>query len=171
MFDPTIFDNLKVGIENHVYDLDTIEQLVQVTNRKDQIELSVMSRFFSIEFQLLNETKTKAQIILQSTVKDLADEILNVQGTSPGTMILVRFSREIKEMKTCEEIEEILTTIWNPEQPLKQNLCFQYGDPNHTYINTIDILFNDKINEEHMSDIPTLVEHILKSLRELNVLI
>ena len=35
MFDPTIFENLKVGIENAVYDLDNLDEIIRVTDRKD----------------------------------------------------------------------------------------------------------------------------------------
>ena len=33
MYDPTIFENLKVAFENHVYDLDNIERKIDIKNR------------------------------------------------------------------------------------------------------------------------------------------
>ncbi|MDF0725751.1 hypothetical protein PY093_03360 [Cytobacillus sp. S13-E01] len=39
MFDPTIFDNLKVVIEGEVYDLDLTGDFL-VTNRSDSIDIA-----------------------------------------------------------------------------------------------------------------------------------
>ena len=33
MYDPTVFENLKVAFENQVYDLDTIEREIRIINR------------------------------------------------------------------------------------------------------------------------------------------
>ncbi|MCV9888442.1 hypothetical protein [Metabacillus halosaccharovorans] len=47
MFDPTVFDNLKVVIEGYIYDMDIDEQ-ISVTDRSDIIDLAKMSRQYSI---------------------------------------------------------------------------------------------------------------------------
>jgi hypothetical protein len=48
MFDPTVFDNLKVIIEGAIYDLDLDGEL-QVVNRRDLVDLANMSRQFSMD--------------------------------------------------------------------------------------------------------------------------
>ncbi|MEI0739291.1 hypothetical protein VQ056_26320 [Paenibacillus sp. JTLBN-2024] len=52
MFDPTIFENLKVALENQLYDLDNIDGLIRIIGRDDRLEMSVMSREFAIRFEL-----------------------------------------------------------------------------------------------------------------------
>ncbi|KPV55085.1 periplasmic component, partial [Paenibacillus sp. A3] len=50
MFDPTIFDNLKVVLEGHLYDLDA-EQTIRVIGREDFIDLASMKRIFSMRIR------------------------------------------------------------------------------------------------------------------------
>lgn len=54
MFDPTVFDNLKVAMENAVYDLDNLDSRIDITQRIDRLEMSVMSREFGVQFRLRN---------------------------------------------------------------------------------------------------------------------
>ena len=35
MYDPTVFENLKVAFENLLYDMDNIERKINITNRTD----------------------------------------------------------------------------------------------------------------------------------------
>ena len=44
MFDPTVFDNLKVAVENEFYDLDNLDRIIDITNRRDLLDMAVMSR-------------------------------------------------------------------------------------------------------------------------------
>ncbi|MDT8859735.1 hypothetical protein N0O92_05775 [Alkalihalobacillus sp. MEB130] len=168
MFDPTIFDNLKVGMENHLYDLDTIEQLIEIKNRKDIMDFSIMSRQFALEFHLANQPSILAEIVLHATIKDLSDEILEVSGQTPGCSLLLRFSLDIVDVKRqCNEIENILLHIWDPALPPNQIIQFPFEKDKISYTNTIELQFNHKINEEHMADIPGLVEHVLLTLQQL----
>ncbi len=169
MFDPTIFENLKVGLENYVYDLDTIDRVVQVINRKDQLDMSIMSRTFALEFHLANQQKTTAEIELQASLKDLADEILEIPGESPGCNLLIHFTIEIEDIKTqCEQIQDILLSIWDPVLSPEQTVSFVYGKDKKKYLNSTKLMFDHKINEEHMADVPEFVDHVVETLRELN---
>lgn len=49
MFDPTVFDNLKVVLEGCVYDYD-LEDKIVVTGRNDIVDLATLTRTFSIRF-------------------------------------------------------------------------------------------------------------------------
>ncbi|GAE37107.1 hypothetical protein [Halalkalibacter akibai] len=170
MFDPTIFDNLKVAIENQVYDLDNIERQIEVTNRSDQLEMAVLSRKFAIEFVLVNQFNVRAEIVLSTSLKDLAAEILEDSSFEPGCFLAVRFYKEIKNVELeCEKVERLLQTIWKqPEKPV-QTIRFIYG--NHgMYENEIEILFNRKINEDQMEDLEEFIQYVLYSLQELNAI-
>ncbi|MFC5649243.1 hypothetical protein ACFPYJ_08895 [Paenibacillus solisilvae] len=168
MFDPTVFDNLKVAIENQIYDLDNLTGQILVTNRIDRMELSVMSRFFALQFTLTERKEVTAEIRLEASLKDLAAEILEQSSEPPACTLSLRFHKQIDDVaKQCKEIEEIIQKIWQPEVSLKQTLSFSYGQNPVVYENTIEVGFNRKISEEQMGDIPELIDHMLLTLNEL----
>ena len=63
MYDPTIFDNLKVAFENQVYDLDNLENEITITNRIDRMDFAVMGREFTIEFTLVDLPDVTVEIV------------------------------------------------------------------------------------------------------------
>ncbi|MGJ9383827.1 hypothetical protein CR203_08360 [Salipaludibacillus neizhouensis] len=171
MFDPTIFDNLKVAFENHVYDLDNLNREIDITNRQDLLDLSLMSREFVIEFELVDQQEVKAEIVLEATLKDLASEILETSGESPGCTLSVRFHMVVEDIEDeCELIDEILENIWKPDHRPAQTLRFTYGNAHNEYRNTVEVPFNHKINEDHMDQIPEFIDHVVQTLHELNEL-
>ncbi|MFX3635585.1 MAG: hypothetical protein ACE3L7_04940 [Candidatus Pristimantibacillus sp.] len=172
MFDPTIFENLKVAFENEVYDLDNLDQRIHITNRIDTMEMSVLSREFAIQFALVNLREVTAEIRLDASLKDLAAEILELPGETPGCSLRVRFYMAIKDVSIqCKQIEDILQGIWSSELPATQTLSFIYSEENTSYRNVVELKFKRRISEDQMEDIPNLVEHILQSLAELNKVI
>ncbi|WLD93812.1 hypothetical protein [Alkalihalobacillus sp. AL-G] len=167
MFDPTIFENLKVAFENHIYDLDNLTGEIEITNRIDRLELAVMSREFILQFTLADHKEVEAEIVLQASLKDLSAEILEKPGDIPGCSLFVRFHKQVKDVSAqCKQIEGVLDDIWEQESPV-QTLRFVYGQEKDNYMNEIEIKFNRKINEEQMGDIPHLVDHVIESLIEL----
>ena len=50
MFDPTIYDNLKVVLEGEIYDRD-LAGAIQIVDRSDIVDLAIMSRIFIMRFQ------------------------------------------------------------------------------------------------------------------------
>ncbi|MFJ5770780.1 hypothetical protein [Psychrobacillus sp. NPDC093180] len=87
MYDPTIFENLKVAFENHVYDLDNIDHP--------------------------NE-------------------------------------------------------IWEDEIELTQTLSYVYKEEASDYLDTIEIEFISKINEDNMGEIADFLDHVLETLEALH---
>lgn len=171
MFDPTIFENLKVAFENEIYDLDNLDARIHITNRIDRMEMSVLSREFAIQFALVNLSEVTAEIRLDASLKDLASEILELPGETPGCSLRVRFYMPMKDIsEQCKQIEVILQQIWSSELPATQTLSFVYSQEGIRYRNTIELKFKRRISEDQMEDIPNLVEHILQSLTELNKL-
>jgi hypothetical protein len=169
MFDPTVFENVKVACENQIYDLDNLTGEIEVTNRIDRMDLSTMSREFALQFRLTDQKDVNAEIRLNATLKDLADEILEVPGASLGCTLSLHFHKKIVNVsKECKQIDEILNDIWKDDIVLSQILSFDYKQEVTLFTNTINLVFNRKINEDHIGDLPELIDHILMSLSELN---
>jgi len=171
LFDPTIFDNLKVAIENQVYDLDNLDEIIRITNRIDRLELSVMARTFALQFALVDRLDIVAEIRLDTTLQDLAGEILEMPGETPACTLRIRFCMEVEEPETmCGHIDEILHSVWEPELPPVQTLSFAYGEAKPVYRNVAEVHFNRRVNEDHMEDIPNLLDHMLQTLAGLKKL-
>jgi hypothetical protein len=169
MFDPTIFDNLKVAMENAVYDLDNLDSRIEITQRIDRLEMSVMSREFAVQFRLTEQPGVTAGIRLKADLNNLAAEILEIEDQIPGCELLLCFYMGIREVEAqCRRIEDILMRIWKPDLRPVQTLSFIYGEKSSTYQNKIELRFSRQINEEQMEDIPELLEHILLTLTELH---
>lgn len=171
MYDPTVFDNLKVAIENQVYDLDNLDQRIEIVNRIDRMEMSILSRAFAIQFVLAGRKDISAEIRLEVTLNDLATEILEMSGEQPGCSLLLRFYCDVQNIDThCERIQDVLLDVWKPDLPPTQTISFVYGQQPVVYTNTIELRFLRKINEEQMEDIPDLIEHVLETLEALHTI-
>ncbi|MCM3538396.1 hypothetical protein [Priestia endophytica] len=169
MYDPTVFDNLKVAFENELYDLDNLEEEITIVSRKDTLEMSIMAKEFRLGFQLSDEHAVTAEVCLYASLQDLASEILEEPNSNPSCTLRLFFYVDIDRNKVeaqCSKIEKGLGDIWTQQNPPKQTLQYQYGREK-TIHNTIEINFNRKINENQMEDIPNLIEHMLHSLEML----
>lgn len=168
MFDPTVFENLKVAFENQLYDLDTLDRKIDVINRLDRLEMAVMSREFALQFTLAGHKEVSAEIQLTASLKELAAEILELEGQSPACTLRLRFYVKLSDVQSqCESIEKLLQKIWEPEVRPLQTVSYTFGEETPVYSNTIEVGFNRKISEEQMDDIPDLLKHMLQTLKEL----
>ena len=169
MYDPTIFDNLKVAFENQVYDLDNLENEITITNRIDRMDFSVMGREFTIEFTLVDLPDVTAEIVLEASLENTAAEIMELPGKNPGCSLVLRFYKRVHNVtKQCKEIDQALKEIWEADQKLTQTLSFMYEQDTSSYLDTVEVSFNHLINEEHMDEIEEFLEHVLESLEVLN---
>ena len=169
MYDPTVFDNLKVAFENHVYDLDTLERKIHITNRIDRMDFAVMKREFAITFALAGEHEVTAEIGLEASLRELAAEILEYPDETPGCQLTLRFHKRLTNVEEqCRRINYILNSIWEDEHEILQIISFFYGKETEPYIDTIEVKFNRKITEEQMREIGGFIEHVLKSIQELS---
>ncbi len=165
MYDPTIFENLKVAFENHVYDLDNIERKIDIKNRVDLMDLSVIARAFKIEFTLADQQDITAEIILDASLEDLAGEILEIGNKNLGCTLELKFIKNIQNPDLqCEEIEQAINNIWEDDISLTQTLSFAFGTELSSYKNTIEVKFDQKINEDQISDISVFLDHVLETL-------
>ncbi|MBP1917533.1 hypothetical protein J2Z23_004540 [Lederbergia galactosidilyticus] len=168
MFDPTIFENLKVAFENHLYDLDNIDKKILIQNREDRMDFATLARCLSLEFRLRDQPNVAAVLQLETLLDDLAGEILEIPEAQPGCSLLLRFTKPVSELEEqCEQIKQILSSIWEEDVQITQTLSFEYGQKSG-YINRIEVKFKPKLTEEHMEDIGSFLKYALKSLELLN---
>lgn len=168
MYHPTVFENLKVAFENYVYDLDNINHEITIINRIDRMDYAVMARDFAVEFTLVNKPDVTAEIILEASLEELAAEILEKPGASPGCKLIVRYYKRVHNVtKQCKEVNQILHEICKRDLQVTQTLSSVYEQEATGYLNVIEVGFNHKINEEHMGDIAEFVDYVLKTLEVL----
>lgn len=91
MFDPTVFDNLKVAMENTVYDLDNLDSRIDITQRIDRLEMSVMSREFAVQFRLREHPSVTAEIQLKADLNNLVRGNFGNQRSSSGMCLVAEF--------------------------------------------------------------------------------
>lgn len=168
LFDPTIFDNLKVAFENELYDLDNLDRRISIIDRKDTMELSVMGREFRLRFHLTDQPQVSAEVCLRASLPDLAAEILQQPDAAPGCSLSIFFYMTIADEKEqCKQIEDTLSDIWEPAASPRQTLSYTYGEEDPAIRNMVELAFKRQINEEQMHDISDLAEHMLQSLERL----
>lgn len=167
MFDPTVYDNLKVGFENYLYDMDNLDERIQITGRKDRLEMAVMSREFTLQFCLRDRPEVTGEVVLSSSLEELAAEILETPGASPGCRLELRFSMVVKDPEEqCTVIRPILQKSW-PKQRMCQNIQYIFDEQPITYNLTAHVHFDRSVNEDQMGDIPELCEHMANVMNQL----
>jgi len=169
MFDPTIFDNIKVVLEGAVYDLDFEGQIV-VTGRIDRVELSTMSRTYAVRFIEQGRDECSAEVRLSADISDLAAELLQMKHRAPGCSLAVTFERRVRDEEDCLEIGHTLEEIWNGRPSIRQELSFDYRPdvrPNG-FRNRVRLEFDRKLDEGQIEDFPELLRHVVRSLKALN---
>lgn len=168
MFDPTIFDNLKVVTEGAVYDLDLRGEIV-VTGRSDSIELSAMSRSYSVSFRLVQPGGAEAEIRLSAGTEDLAGEILELAEPKPGCRLdLVFYMQTDNPDRDCPRLGTKLNEIWGDDVEITQLLTWAYAKEQEGYVNEIRVDFGRKFGEEVAGDVARLLEHMVLTLREVS---
>ncbi|REK77531.1 hypothetical protein [Paenibacillus paeoniae] len=171
MFDPTIFDNLKVAFENELYDLDNLDRMIDITGRRDMLDMAVMSREFSLSFRLAGSGDgVTAELMLDTSLRDLSAEILELKGEKAACGLAIRFHTlvEANDLEVrCREIERCIVDIWMPEEGPVQTLSRVFGEESERYRNQVELRFRRRIGEEQMDDIPELIEHAVRTLEAL----
>lgn len=170
MFDPTVFDNLKVAFENELYDLDNLDRIIDITNRTDVLDMAVMSRQFSLSFRLAGSSAVTAELVLDTSLRDLSAELLELQGVKAACGLAIRFHTEVDAdglEARCREIERCIVDIWMPDESPVQTLSRIFGEKDGRYQNRIELRFRRRIGEEQMEDIPELIKYAVRTLEAL----
>lgn len=171
MYDPTIFDNLKVAFENRIYDLDTVEEQIDIRNRRDVMDFALMSREFSLRFVLRSQPAVEVEVILRAGVQDLAGEIMDDPASDPASSLLINFYKQMAvPTRQCPKIEHVMQEIWEEEIELTQTLSYVFGAGEPGLQNTIGVVFIPRLTEENMKDINPFLDHVLEALSMLDSL-
>lgn len=168
MFDPTIYDNLKVVFEGALYDLDSSGR-VHVSGREDIVDLATMSRAFRMWVEKLGG-RCQAQVELTSGLLDFAGELRRVRLADevPGSMLRLSFHLPENMAEDCQEIQSDLNAVWGEAADIVHErttrLLPEQADAGRY---RIDLRFRQKIDENNMEDIEPLLEHLVATLDDL----
>ncbi|PIC65277.1 hypothetical protein CSV79_02410 [Sporosarcina sp. P13] len=169
MYDPTVFENLKVAFENQLYDLDTLAHKINIHNRTDQLDLAVLARKFTLKFSLVHYPAVTVEVILNSSLQELADEILEAENTDPGCYLSLRVLKFVEDLEIqCELIAAILDAVWEGDIQHKQTISYEFGQREADYLHTIDIDFIPKLTEENMSEIAGFLQSVLDMVEQIS---
>ncbi|WP_442604078.1 hypothetical protein [Paenibacillus sp. KN14-4R] len=165
MFDPTIFDNLKVVLEGAVYDLD-LEGTILVTSRQDFVDLSSMSRTYQIGFAMKGDQPVAfAELSLHASLKDLSVEILENDSEQTGCTLGIKFLTQTRDPQTlCNLIEQEMTLQWSGRPSLEQTISYTHGAAQPMFTIMVALSFGRKVNEAHVQDFPELIDYAARSL-------
>lgn len=187
MFDPTIYENLKVVLEGSVYDHDLQGRIV-ITDRRDLIDLAKLSRLYIIRFRMRTQADAQreedgadlsavraaveAELSLSAGLTDLASEILAFElesASSPGCTLKLRWHLTADEPTVCRDITPVLATVWGEDSRITHRVSTVYDESTASrYAICSELDFGRKVNENQIEDFPSLVEHAVRSLRELS---
>lgn len=175
MFDPIIFDNIKVVLEGAVYDRDLAGQIT-VTDRADLVDLARYNRLYRITFCLAQERQRpeaiRAQIELGTSLTDIASEQLaQPLGEPIGCTIFVHFLLQMADwQRDTGQILAVLDDVWGGRPHIIQYIGAKLDEhrawqwPPVYWDNKVTLNFHRKIGEDNMIDLEDLVEHCVVSL-------
>ncbi|TCP26615.1 hypothetical protein EV207_11946 [Scopulibacillus darangshiensis] len=164
MFDPTVFENLKVVLEGAVYELD-LSEVIAITNRTNIIDLAKMNRAYGLSFVRENGT-AEASLLIEASTQTLSAEILEEDSKNAACDFSITFHLHIQHPKNdCEAILFLINKYWRPYRPaVTQNLSQTYGDDQHLFKNDVTLLFKEGIDESNIDDIQMLLTAVLATL-------
>ncbi|WP_438432861.1 hypothetical protein [Gorillibacterium sp. sgz500922] len=165
MFDPTVYENVKVVLEGAAYELDEGGRWY-IGGREDLLDLAAMSRTFRLKLiRSVRLPLPEAKLTLSAGTEDLAAEILELRDRRPGCGLgLVFICRVTDPVRECKRAEEILRELWGPGPAIAQTLSQLYGREAEGYLNSIEIDFRRRFDEGVIQDMPGFLEHIAESL-------
>lgn len=166
MFDPTIFDNVKVVLEGAVYDED-LDGKIKVVDRKDYVNLAEMSRDYSISFKLKDDSLSTCKWLLSSNTLQLSSEILDIkEKTKLGCVTSIEFFVTV-EMREAEytSIKELISSMWKQREVIVQ---LKVPFPFEKYVKLqASVLFNRIILEEDIDDLIEMLQYMITTLQAL----
>ncbi|WP_246941909.1 hypothetical protein [Bacillus pinisoli] len=162
MFDPTIFDNLKVVIEGAVYDKD-LEGELAVINRRDIVDLATMSRQYLITFKLPGQSNTHCSWELSSSVRQLSSELLLAHKELTGCSTKLTFTIEHHKItQKLQHVQSLISEIWE-DREMKIKVISTYPETEETIVE-ITLLFNRTIHEEDIDDLLHMFSYMEETL-------
>ncbi|HEU4962992.1 MAG TPA: hypothetical protein VFV52_03895 [Bacilli bacterium] len=188
MFDPTIFDNLKVVLEGALYELDADKRAL-VIGREDLVDLAGMSRAFRMRLRL-PEGACVAEVELTSGLLDFAAELqrLRLAEEAPGSRLQVSFRMPPDRVQALPAIAAHMTEVWGevaevrhervsvlPVEAEQEDVSVRAGseanaeeelatNPFATGEYRVTLAFRGKIDEDNIHDIELLLDHVVSTL-------
>ncbi|RFU65467.1 hypothetical protein [Peribacillus glennii] len=175
MFDPTAFENMKVVLEGALYDKEFSGEAV-VTNRRDIVNLSSLSRQYEIEMALSKETPIRAGITLQANIENLASELLPDPGmeiqSKAGCIVSVSFTLPFHlEKENAAELIGSLEAIWGKKRTITITSCAEYSNKSMLPpFSRAAVSFGRLVTEEQMDDLLKMADFMADSLSMLEAL-
>ncbi|SDC54033.1 hypothetical protein SAMN02799630_00063 [Paenibacillus sp. UNCCL117] len=162
MFDPTIFDNLKVVMEGRLYDLDA-EGSIRITGREDLIDLAALSRTFRMTIQPARG-RCSAVVTLTSGLTDFAMErrIARPAELRCGAELQLALELPASYQPYSGALHDYLTRLWGEEADIRHTLSVpllpsqggaQLWAADAPDMYRIVIRFARKIDESHIEDL------------------
>ncbi|MEK8128412.1 hypothetical protein WMW72_10900 [Paenibacillus filicis] len=162
MFDPTIFDNLKVVMEGRLYDLDA-EGSIRITGREDLVDLASMSRTFRMTLQPVSG-RCQAVITLSSGITDFVMErrIARPADQRPGAELQLVLILPAPYSDYAAAVQDYLVRLWGEEAEIAHELTVTLqpeaepeggGTSSVPEAYRIRIRFAHKIDESHIEDL------------------
>lgn len=177
MFDPTVFDNVKVVLEGEVYDRD-LTGAIQVEAREDLVDLASLSRTFRIAFCTKPSAgRYTAWVELSSSLRNIAAEILEQPKSGAGCSLEISFtatSADAQEATAlnphaiCAKADAAVKAVWGGQYLLEQQVTHTYGFGKETVRHTVRLLFGRTFTEAVIDDLPELVSHTIHTLEQLS---
>lgn len=174
MFDPTIYENLKVVLEGLIYDADLNDE-IEIMDRRDVVVLSTLAREYSVQFKLKKGAGNITAITsLIAKAEDLAGEVLGWKQNEAkiGCRLEIEIWMNSFDLRDAGKIEERLNTLWNHRPMIIQEISYLY--PQHwdeseqspeRYFNRLKLDFQKKLDEGNVSDLATILQLTMESLR------
>lgn len=172
MFDPTIYDNLKVVFEGALYDLDRAGRVL-VSGREDLVDLAAMARTFRMQVERL-EGVCKAKVELCSGLLDFAGELRRIRLADevPGCELRIGFWLPDELCAHVEEFDVYLQDVWGEVAEIVHERVSRLHPPVRSEETAesykISLTFRAKIDEDNMEDVEPLLEHLVGTLEFLD---
>ena len=163
MFDPTVFDNLKVIVEGYLYDLD-LENKISITNRNDFVDLATMSRKCIITFSNVNRIDPAVNFEIEMSQKQLAGELLQTIK-KPGCYLTVSFQEESKNSKYDELLLKKLQKIWGEDHFVKLFITNELTSSSPAFYHQYQVSFQRTYGEDDLEELLNVVNHSVSLLK------
>jgi len=162
MFDPTVFDNLKVVIEGYIYDLD-LEGKINVIGRSDIVDLASMVRKYLITIEDVRKSKRSILIEMEIPHRELSGELLET-NEKPGCYVTVTFCENNGTHEYDELLLKKLKRSWGKQHFVKLFLTKEITDLSVKYHHKYIVEFQTLFGEDSIDDLINILDHSISLL-------
>lgn len=163
MFDPTVFDNLKVVIEGYIYDLDLGNE-ISIIHRSDVIDMATMSRKYSIQFVSDHFRSTFVQVDINMDQQQLAGELLQTIN-NPGCVVSLTFVENSKSQDYDVFFYKKLKKNWSGNQDVVLISIKEQTMSSTKHIHKYQVNFTSLFGEDDLEELLNIVDHAIHLLR------